>query len=159
MPEEFAEQTVLNSEEVKERFEKVLKKYNLTIDDIDVVFISHSHMDHYKNIGMFPKAKALDFYGWFEDDLWVECDGKISDNIKIINTPGHSDDSMTMLVKTEVEGKKAVVAICGDVFWKEHYPEYDKLANDNPKLKLTRTKVLKLADYIIPGHGGMFKVK
>jgi len=143
----------------QKRLKDELNKSGLKVEDIGIVFITHSHMDHYKNIGMFPKAKALDFYGLFEDDLWIECDGKITKNIEIINTSGHSDDSMTMLVKTNIDGNDVKVAICGDVFWKEDFPDYDKLANDNKKLKETRKKVLILADYIIPGHGNMFKVK
>ena len=32
-------------------------------------------------------------------------------------------------------------------------------ASDIKKLKQSRKKVLKLADFIIPGHAGMYKVK
>lgn len=46
-----------------------LEEVGLSIDDINVVFITHSHMDHYRNIGMFPKAKVLDCWGWWEGDL------------------------------------------------------------------------------------------
>lgn len=86
-------------------------------------------------------------------DVWSKCDGNISKSIKLIKSPGHSDDSITLLVKT----KKGVIAICGDVFWQEDFPKKDSLANDLKKLKKSRKKVLKLADYLIPGHGKMFK--
>lgn len=135
-----------------------LSKHGLKINDINIVFITHSHMDHYRNIGMFANAKSLSFDGWYDGDLWKECDGNISENIELIKTPGHSDDSMTLLVKTEIDGRSAVVAVCGDVFWQEGLPEIDKFANNPGKLKKSRKKILYLADYIIPGHNGMFKV-
>jgi glyoxylase-like metal-dependent hydrolase (beta-lactamase superfamily II) len=135
---------------------KALKKEGLNINDINVVCITHSHMDHYRNIGMFPKAKALDFWGYWEGDVWKKCNGRISDNIKLIKTPGHSYDSITILVETG----KGKIAICGDVFWKEKFPNSpseDPYASDKKKLEESRKKVLKIADYVIPGHGNIFK--
>ncbi|GAF90765.1 unnamed protein product [marine sediment metagenome] len=130
-----------------------LKEAGLNIESINVVCITHSHMDHYRNIGMFPKAKALDYWGWWEGDVWKKGEAKITENIKIINTPCHSDDNITLLVKT----KKGVVAICGDVFWKENFPKDDPYASNKKKLKQSRKKILQIADWIIPGHGKMFK--
>ena len=143
--------TVPNQDLIKNK----LKEEGLTVSDINVVFITHSHMDHYRNIGMFPKAKTLDFWGWWEGDVWKEASENITKNIKVIKTPGHSHDSITLLVKT----RKGNVAICGDVFWKENFPKDDPYASDKEKLKESRKKVLEMADYIIPGHGKMFKVK
>ena len=132
-----------------------LKKVGLDVDDINIVFITHSHMDHYRNIGMFPKAKALDYWGWWESDVWNEYKNPLTNNIKIIRTPGHSSDGVTLLVETS----KGKIAICGDVFWKEDYPKNDPYANNKKKLRESREKVIKMADWIIPGHGKMFKVE
>lgn len=132
-----------------------LRENNLTIDDIDVVCITHSHIDHYRNIGMFPKAKTLEYWGlWYEDKV-VDWKEQLTDDIRIIKTPGHNYDSITLLVKTD----KGVVAVVGDVFWKENNPEDDPYASDKAELAKSRKKILKLADYIVPGHGKMFKVK
>ncbi|MBT4540675.1 MBL fold metallo-hydrolase [Candidatus Woesearchaeota archaeon] len=135
-----------------------LKKEGVKPKDVDIVVITHSHMDHYANIGMFSNAKSLSFDGWYNYDFWGKCNGKISNDLKLIKTPGHSDDSITLLVKTKIDGKPAIVAICGDVFWKENLPKKDKFANNEVELMKSRKKVLKIADYIIPGHGGMYKV-
>ncbi|MBU4143012.1 MBL fold metallo-hydrolase, partial [Patescibacteria group bacterium] len=70
-------------------------------------------------------------------------------------TPGHSYDGLTLLVKTS----EGVVAICGDVFWKKNSPEDDAYATDKEKLKESRKTVLASADWVIPGHAGMFKAK
>jgi glyoxylase-like metal-dependent hydrolase (beta-lactamase superfamily II) len=149
-----------------------LKKENLSIEDINFVCITHSHMDHYRNIGMFPDAKALDYWGVWEKDAVHDWNQKFSENIEIIKTPGHSYDCITLLVKTE----KGIIAVVGDVFWKENFPEHDKYASDtetrenqgfsasrkssiSDTLKKSRALVLKKADFIIPGHGDMYKIK
>jgi len=129
-----------------------LKKEKLNINDINVVFLTHAHTDHYRNIGMFPQAKTLDYWGWWYSDLSKKATPQITKNIKFIKTPGHSFDSLTMLVKTE----QGIIAICGDVFWKKNFPKKDKYASNTKLLQTSRKRILKLADYIIPGHGEIF---
>ncbi|MCX6814246.1 MAG: MBL fold metallo-hydrolase [Candidatus Aenigmarchaeota archaeon] len=135
-----------------------LRKEGLTVNDVNFVCITHSHLDHYKNISIFQKASFVDYSGlWYEDKFkeWDTDDIRLSDNIRIVKTPGHNYDNITLLVKT----KEGVVAICGDVFWKENYPKDDRYATDKKELEKSRKKVLQLADWIVPGHGGMYKVK
>ncbi len=137
---------------------EALKKQGLKITDINWVCITHSHLDHYRNLGMFPKAKAVDYWGTWESDMLNEWKGNetaISDNIKLIKTPGHDYTGITLLVKTA----QGTVAICGDVFWKENFPKDDPYASDKEKLKKSRVLVASKADYIIPGHAGMYEVK
>jgi len=134
---------------------EALKKEGLDVGDIDIVCITHSHIDHYRNMGMFHNAKTLEFFGLWEGNSVSDWEENFSDDIKIIKTPGHNYDGITILVKTE----KGIVAVCGDIFWKENYPEKDPYATDDKKLKENRRKILELADYIVPGHAGMYKVK
>jgi len=133
-----------------------LKKEGLKIKDVNFVFITHCHMDHYRNIGMFPDARAIDSTGIWKDNIdGIDLKENFSKNIKILKTPGHNPDSLTLLVKTD----KGIVAVCGDVFWKENFPKKDPFMTNKKQLIESRKKVLKMADYIIPGHGKMFKVK
>ena len=53
-----------------------------------------------------------------------------------------------------------------DVFWwaeneeqKVDIEKHDDFAEDMKTLKESRRKALEIADFIIPGHGKMFKVK
>jgi len=73
----------------------------------------------------------------------------------------------SIFVDTEEYGN---VAIVGDVFWwsdaeeqktdKESLMEHkDTYTKNKDELMKSRELVLEKADYIIPGHGGMFKVK
>jgi len=132
-----------------------LKKKGLSIADVTFVCITHSHIDHYRNIGMFPEAKALEYWGLWDKNVAYEWKEQFTDDIKIIKTPGHNYDAITLLVKTE----KGIVAVCGDVFWKENFPKGDPYASDSVKLRESRKIVLEMADWIIPGHGKMYKAK
>lgn len=132
-----------------------LAQYNLTIDDITHVFITHSHIDHYRNIGMFPKAKTVEYYGLWDGAKTWDRPNKLSNNIEIIETPGHNYDGLSLIVKTT----QGTIAIVGDVWWKENYPENDPYASDLNKLEKSRKKILDIANYVVPGHGDMFKVE
>ncbi len=133
-----------------------LKKESLSINDINYVCVTHSHPDHYRNVGMFSdKTKLLEYWGIWDKDTVDDWKPNFSDDIEIIKTPGHNRDGITLLVKTD----KGIIAICGDVFWKENQPEEDPYASDKKKLIKSRKLVLEKADYIIPGHGKMFKVE
>ncbi len=133
-----------------------LAKEGLAIKDITHIFITHSHIDHYRNVGMFPATTpVVEYWGEWIGGKPKERPKNIGPDIEIIKTPGHSYDGLSMLVKTD----KGTVAIVGDVFWKENYPDKDPYALDNEKLSESRKKVLTLSDYIIPGHGGVYKAK
>ena len=82
-------------------------------------------------------------------------------DIQIIKTPGHSSEHASLLVPTP-KGRILVVA---DVFWwaegedqRVDLDKHDDFASDQATLKLSRSHALKIADFIIPGHGKMFKV-
>ncbi|MEK9170649.1 MAG: MBL fold metallo-hydrolase [Patescibacteria group bacterium] len=52
-----------------------LKKEKLSLEDVNVVGLTHSHIDHYASVGMFPNAKILEFYGLWDKnkcDEWNE---------------------------------------------------------------------------------------
>jgi glyoxylase-like metal-dependent hydrolase (beta-lactamase superfamily II) len=132
-----------------------LERNGLSVNDIDIVCITHSHINHYRNIGMFPEAKTLEFYGLWDKESVEDWNENFSEDIKIIKTPGHDKSSISLLVKT----KNGSVAVVGDLFWKENYPEKDPYADSPEKLEESRNKILEISDWIIPGHGKIFKVK
>jgi glyoxylase-like metal-dependent hydrolase (beta-lactamase superfamily II) len=142
---------VLENQEV---LVKALLEEGLGVNDINIVCITHSHIDHYRNIGMFPKAKTLEYYGLWEKESVQDWQEWFSENIQILRTPGHDKTSITFFVKTA----DGIVAVCGDVFWKEDHPQNDIYASDPIELEKSRDLVLKMADWIIPGHGPMYKV-
>jgi glyoxylase-like metal-dependent hydrolase (beta-lactamase superfamily II) len=145
-----------------------LQKENLTTDDIDYVFLSHCHPDHILLASLFEKAKYVTYDSnlVYDNDLLVAFDKNIlGEDIEIIETPGHVLEHLSLLVDTP-EGK---VAVAGDVIWWVDGQEQivDIYQKDHSqakgmnmeKLIESRKKLIELADYIIPGHGKMFKVK
>ena len=147
---------------------ETLRKENLSPNKINYVILTHNHLDHSLLAGVFEKAKILDnedVYSW--DGKIESHGGKIpGTDIEIIKTPGHDMFHCSVLVGTEKYGKVAVV---GDVFWWMDEEEQkvdreilmqhkDPYMKDKEELMKSRKKILEMADYIIPGHGEMFKV-
>jgi len=135
-----------------------LQKEGLSVDDVNMVCITHSHIDHYRNIGMFSEAKTLEYFGVWDKGACEDWQEQFTPNIQILKTPGHDYTSITLFVKTD----EGVVAICGDVFWKNNFPENDQNSKNKvevEELKESRKLVLEMADWVVPGHAGMYKIK
>ncbi len=142
-----------------------LDEEGLKPEDIDFVFLTHGHADHSLLAGMFVKAKFVTFEGlMYDNDMQVDfADDVLGPGTRIIETPGHSAEHVSLIVNTN-NGK---YAIAGDVFWwkygekqavdinKEDDAHPEEL--DMEKLKKSRKKILEIADYIVPGHGKIFK--
>ena len=144
----------------KEKILKALEKHCLKSRDINIVINTHFHPDHTGCNYLFDKAHFLTHGVAFWDDVFDRSKKlqKISANVKIIPTPGHSEESITVLVKKD----KKIIAIVGDLFWSEKDIKIGLLEEDCTNKKLfakNRNKILKIADWIIPGHGKMFKAK
>jgi glyoxylase-like metal-dependent hydrolase (beta-lactamase superfamily II) len=149
----------MNPEELK----KALKNEHLTLDDIHIIVNSHSHMDHTRNSRLFDKSIIFNPFNQYKkipEDLVIP--GTL---IRVIYTPGHVDKHIAFLVNTP-EGK---CAIAGDVFWWEDgevqktdykalIEHIDPVGKDQKVIQESRKKLLSLADYVIPGHGKVFRV-
>lgn len=145
-----------------------LKKQALNPRDIDIVFLTHYHLDHILNIRLFPKHDIYDGDTINRGDKIISFSGKFlpKTNIKVIKTPGHAFEHCSLVVQTA----KGKVAIAGDAWWwsdkekqkidtKNLLAEKDRFVKNRSALLASRKKLLAVADYIIPGHGKMFKVE
>ena len=145
------------SDEVVEDLRRALKKsHKLKFDDITDIFVTHQHIDHTKNIGIFENARVYDFASTYEGDRWERHLGEfeISPNIRIIQTPGHTFEDASLVVETK-EG----VVVLTDVWWfPDRTPDQDPLAEDQALLDASRLVVLELADRVVTSHGGSFDV-
>ncbi len=144
----------------KEKIINALKKRKLKLKDIDIVIITHFHPDHMGCNYLFEKARFIIPGVSFWDDIFDRApeNQRLTKNLKLISTPGHSEDSATLLVKTD----RGIAACVGDLFWFEGDEKIKLLEEDCFNKKLfykNRRKILKIADFIIPGHGKMFKIK
>ena len=152
----------------REELLKSLEKENLKISDINFVILTHMHSDHSLLSGIFENAKVLDVSDIISFDSNISShDGFVpGTSIKIIKTPGHDQFHASVLFETGDFGK---VAIAGDVFWwfdneEQKTNKEDLLNHKDPymknedQLRKSREEILDIADYIIPGHGKIFKV-
>jgi glyoxylase-like metal-dependent hydrolase (beta-lactamase superfamily II) len=149
----------------REKLLNVLKKEKLKTSDIDFVFLTHGHIDHSLLAGIFENAKIVDELYVYQKDVITKHDGVIpGTDLKVIRTPGHMEEHCSLIVETE----KGVYAVAGDVFWWSenekqeidiNKPDGDPEHMNIQKLIASRKKILELADYMIPGHGKMFKIK
>jgi len=139
---------------------KQLKANGLKPSDIDYVICTHGDADHISNNNLFPKAPLIVGFDIYDGDLatFFQKNLKIDDNITVTAMTGHDDRSIGVLAKT----KKGLVAITGDLFeakndWKnaKNWISFSK----RPKSQIkNRAKIWELADYIVPGHGNIFKI-
>lgn len=139
-----------------------LAERKLTIEDIDYVFITHHHVDHAMNMGIFPKAKVIDEEAVYTQDNAIEGVEEIPNtDITVIKTPGHEYAHAALVVPT----KDGTVVVAGDNFWwttgeeqEIDVTKHDDFAEKMDELIASREKILDLADWIIPGHGKMTRV-
>ena len=147
----------------KEQLAAGLQKAGLKPEDIQYVFLTHYHPDHAFGAAWFPKAKILDNECVYDGDKITEHDGFIpGTELAVMRTPGHAPEHCSLAVPTD----KGMVVVTGDVFWwhgdeeqKIDVTKKDPYAKDHQQLSDSRAKLLKLADFIIPGHGSIIKVK
>jgi glyoxylase-like metal-dependent hydrolase (beta-lactamase superfamily II) len=146
---------------------KSLKQNNLTTGDIDYVFLTHNHTDHIVLAGIFEKAKVLNDTEIYDNDAQFAHYNIIpGTDLKIISTPGHDPFHYSLIVPTP----EGIYVVAGDLFWWMDNQEqkldkesllnlFDPYVKDKEQLIESREQVLDIADFVIPGHGQMFKVK
>jgi glyoxylase-like metal-dependent hydrolase (beta-lactamase superfamily II) len=149
----------------REKLLNALKREKLEITDIDFVFLTHGHVDHSLLAGIFAGAKIVDELYVYQKDAIIKHNGIVpGTDLEVVRTPGHMEEHCSLIVRTE----KRVYAVAGDVFWwmdgeKEEIdinrPASDPEHMNIRKLVVSRKKILELADYVIPGHGKMFRVE
>lgn len=132
-----------------------LKKEKLKPADIDIVILTHPHADHIANNFLFPKALFVDSLGEFRGDrfLLAEAERQIAKNIRITKTPGHALEDISIIASNTEFG---IIAVVGDLYWRGGDNKLIQVESSE-NLTASRKKILAIADYLIPGHGKMFK--
>lgn len=161
----------LDTEDNNKRNTRILKsalrECEIAPDDIDVVFITHWHRDHFGNLEIFKKARHMASNTLIKRfalrDFTGADDGEeIADGVKVILTPGHTADHVSILIDNVFNGVKARMAIAGDAIvshsyfqkgciWRYNADFYDVEASKNSILRIVNS-----SDIIIPGHGVPF---
>jgi N-acyl homoserine lactone hydrolase len=128
-----------------------LADYGLEIRDIDTLINTHFHNDHVGNNYLFSGA----------DIIFPREGDKIAPGVRIIETPGHSMDSISVVVDSRIFDSMQTIVIAGDAL--PTFGNYIKMVP--PALHINRElailsmlKILRIADIVIPGHDNPFSV-
>jgi len=141
------------------------RRTGLKPDDIDMVFITHQHGDHYFGLKHFPKARwlagaevaaGLNISARLPKQ--VEPSGNILfDTIDVIPTPGHTPDHQSL--RFDYRGLSVVIAgdsVATKDFWDDRRGYYN--VRDEEESKRSMEKINSIADIIVPGHDNGFFV-
>ncbi|MEM0465638.1 MAG: MBL fold metallo-hydrolase [Candidatus Pacearchaeota archaeon] len=133
------EKNILIDTSSKENAEELLKELNkLKVDvrDIHIILLTHSHFDHTSNIEFFTNAKI-----YTKNNINEFYDKRI----KVIETPGHTKDSLCFLYKN--------ILFSGDTLFHSGIGRTDFPESDPEKMKESLDKLKKIDFTILcPGH-------
>ena len=133
-----------------------LAGHGLTAADVTHVFVTHHHLDHTRNVGMFPGARVVDVDSVYDGSLWLSHDGDdyhLSESVRVVETPGHAQECAALLVETA----DGTVALTHAWWFADMTPVEDPLAWDQHALERSRARLLEVADVVVPGHGPAFR--
>jgi len=134
------------------------KQIGVFMKDIDMVILTHMHSDHTANVDMYPNAVVYVHSGSCDIPSGyniVSDDMEIAKDVRLVHTPGHTLDSMSVFVCDD--DMKYVIA--GDAIpLKDNYTKMVPPAvNVSEELSIKSIKTItNFADVIIPGHGQPF---
>uniref|UniRef100_A0A1I8ATG8 Lactamase_B domain-containing protein n=1 Tax=Steinernema glaseri TaxID=37863 RepID=A0A1I8ATG8_9BILA len=151
-----------------ERLLQGLLKESISLDNINAVVITHGHPGHMGNINFFSQKPILfhsmEYIGRHvsQTELKERPYRKLSANIEVWKTPGHTQHDLSVLVHN-VNGYGSL-AVVGDLIPDERIitDKVDIMADegvwDSAIKRQNANLMICMADWIIPGHGQPFRV-
>lgn len=149
----------------------LLAYHNLTPEEIDEIFISHWHHDHYGNLPLFSNASL--FYAGVSENLVLSQLARIGitmdifqlnsneewhEGINTLATPGHNKTHHSITINYH----EKVLISAGDAIVAKGYYDFDEIYSYNGDFYSKEIglesmhEMIQLADFIIPGHDQPF---
>ncbi len=162
-----------------------LDKLGVSLSDIDLIILTHLHYDHVAQASQFPKARFLVqrdelefaqnphpvFASVYIKELFEELnfevvngDTKISEEVSVLSTPGHSPGGQSVSIKTA----QGVVIIAGLCTIRENFEPSSPVTLPviTPGVHINALKaydsllrVKEMADVVVPLHEPEFQQK
>jgi N-acyl homoserine lactone hydrolase len=141
----------------EEEILKALADLGLEGSDIDIIVNTHSHPDHCANNRLFSRAMKI----------YPQDGEEVTPGVWVLATPGHSPDSISVLVDAAIQQGDGMVpatrrvVIAGDAlptlgnFQKRVPPA---VHYDRALAVASMNKIIEMADMVIPGHERPFSV-
>jgi N-acyl homoserine lactone hydrolase len=128
-----------------------LRDAGLETKDVDILVNTHGHHDHTANNDLFREAKKI--AGPLDP---VNGEVQLAKGVRLVPTPGHSVDSISVFVDADLR-----YAIVGDaiptednfVRWVPPGVNYDEVVALE-----SMERIARFAQVVIPGHGPAFPV-
>jgi glyoxylase-like metal-dependent hydrolase (beta-lactamase superfamily II) len=132
-----------------------LRALGIEPGDVTDVVLGHHHPDHTLNAGLFPNAAVHDHWATYRGTHWEDADAErreLSPSVRLIRTPGHTPEDISTVI-----GTAAGIVVLTHTWWTAQGPADDPVAEDADALHASRSRILEIADVIVPGHGAAFK--
>ncbi|CAI5442810.1 unnamed protein product [Caenorhabditis angaria] len=145
-----------------------LAKESVTLDQVDSVVITHASPGHMGNMNFFAQKPilyhSLEYIGRHvtPTELKERPYRKLSSNIEVWKTPGHTQHDLSVLVHN-VAGY-GTMAVVGDLIPSEHLLSekrdvmHEEGVWDSAIKRQNANLIVCMADWIVPGHGQPFRV-
>lgn len=141
-----------------------LANHGLALSSIDILINTHLHGDHCGNNSIFTNAKLMAHKleaGFDQNSVTAVREGyKVDEGVHIIETPGHTRGSISVVVRSGQDQHTYVLA--GDALpIQDNYLKWVPPGiNFNPQIALdSMRKIVEIADIVIPGHDGPFELR
>lgn len=151
-----------------ESIPRALAQHSYTPADIDTVFLTHSHADHYEGLELFPGAlwcmapEELSYWrhqaGGASEPIFTRvfpARTQLQPGVRVFPTPGHTPGHSSVLVAND-QGLTIIAgdAVMNNAYFRQVEPFHNAIDWD------TATRSMRLvgalADEVIPGHGIRF---
>jgi glyoxylase-like metal-dependent hydrolase (beta-lactamase superfamily II) len=160
----------------EDSYDRFLSRHGMRPDDVDVVILTHLHLDHFPNVAAYPNARVLvhdlellaalapdpyDAFHWKEFTPYISSvvdrverihgDTRVADGIDVLHVGGHSPGQLVVRVRTALGN----VLLASDFFNTYQNVDYSwppGICSSVTEWEENCRRLKLTEDVIVPGH-------